>query len=49
MQERADGGGMELRHCDHRHSSEAEALDCAVAEAKAIAVRALVHYRPPDV
>jgi len=37
--ERAEGGGMQLWACDHKHPDEAEALGCAVAEA--IAARAL--------
>ncbi len=40
---------MQLWACDHNHPDEAQALDCAVAEVKAIAARALADYRPPDV
>ncbi len=47
--ERADGGGMQLWACDHKHPDQAEALNCAVAEAKAIAAKTLADYRPPDV
>src|SRR5712691_1742784 len=49
VHERAEGGGMQLWACDHNHPDEAQALDCATAEAKAIAARALADYRPPDV
>jgi hypothetical protein len=47
--ERVEGGGMQLWACDHKHLSQAEALDCAVAQAKVIAAQALADYRPPDV
>ena len=49
MYERVDSGGMQLRACDHKHPDQVQARDCAVAEANAIAARALADYRPPDV
>jgi len=42
------GGGMELWHCSHRHSTELEALDCAVGWAAAKAAQELADYQPPD-
>jgi hypothetical protein len=47
--ERVDGGGMQLWACDHKHPDQVQARDCAVAEANAIAARALADYRPPDI
>jgi len=47
--ERADGGGMQLWACDHKHPDQVQARDCAVAEANAIATWALADYRPPGV
>src|SRR5260370_40887697 len=46
--ERADGGGMQLWACDHKHPDQVQARDCAVAEANAISAQALADYRPSD-
>lgn len=48
VHERADGGGMELWHCEHRHATEREALDCAVNWAKTKAAGELAACQPPD-
>jgi hypothetical protein len=45
VDERVEGGGCELWRCTHRHASEQEAYDCAVAEGSVIAGRALAEWQ----
>jgi hypothetical protein len=43
----ADGGGTQAGGCGHEHTTQAEALACAEAEADAIAARSLAACEPP--